>query len=181
MDGPDRTRHDEQLNVREPTAIRRYTNEYVRRLLLERYHIRAKLENPGGSVILTASALPDVERGGIEYSSEIGNSFHLDLIEVEDQMSDLPKGMQDEIVDWIDGMSSQQAAYYYSAKGGVTIRQRRRRAIERMVKELNGRQSTESEGVGRTRDGDTEARREEESDDPVQGRDSGQASATVDS
>lgn len=128
--------------TREPEAIK-YTSEYVRRLLLERHHIRAKLENPGGSVILTQAALPDFERGGMEYSSEIGNSFHLDLMEVEAQLAELPKGQVDALLSHIDGMSSQQAAYYLGAKGGITIRQRRKRGTDAIAGMLNDNRPAE--------------------------------------
>ena len=171
MDGTDSTRHDAEIVAPvavqyEPFVVRKYTNEYVRRLLLERHHIRAKLENPGGSVILTASALVDIDRGGVEYSSEIGNSFHLDLIEVEDQLSELSKGDRDTILSYIDGYNDQQAAYYMGVKGGVAIRQRRLRAVTRLVGKLNER--SELRGSG---NGDTETGREGQGNDPVSPRD----------
>lgn len=151
----------------EPYAVRQYTNDYVRRLLLERHHIRAKIENPGGSIILTASALVDVERGGVSYSSEIGNSFHLDLIEVEEQLNELSKGDRDTILSYIDGYNDQQAAYYMGVKGGVAIRQRRLRAVERLVGKLNDRRSE----LGGPSHGDSTTGREGQGNDPLQGRD----------
>jgi len=178
MDGTDRARHDEPIRA-EPAALK-YTSEYVRRLLLERHHIRAKLENPGGSIILTASALPDFERGGIEYSSEIGNSFHLDLMEVEEQLSLLPKGDVDVLFTYMDGMNSQQAAYYLNARGGVTIRKRWQRAMERLVGKLNGTKPAGIEGAGRTSDGDASVGRKAESHNSLSRGDSGRAPTMVD-
>ena len=175
MDGTDSTRHYEQI---EPEAIK-YTSEYVRRLLLERHYIRAKLENPGGSVILTQSALPDFDRGGVEYSSEIGNSFHLDLIEIEDQLSDLPKGQVDALLKYLDGYSSDEAAYYLGVKGGITIRLRWLRAVDRLMGMLNGNQPADSTDVGRASDTTTDTGREDSQDDPLPRGDS-RSTPTVD-
>jgi hypothetical protein len=161
LDGTDRTRYNVEQLRDEPEAIK-YTSEYVRRLLLERHHIRAKLENPGGSIILTQSSLPDFERGGLDYSSEIGNSFHLDLIEIEDQLSELPKGMVDTLLDYLDGYDSRSAAYYLGVRGGVTIRQRRMRALERLMGMLNDRvnDSTELKSAGNGSNADVREGRE---------------------
>lgn len=169
------------LDVYEPWEIREFTNDYVRRLLLERHHIRAAVENSGGSIILTAAGIIDSERRDVGYSSQIGNSFHLDLIEVEEQLSELPKGVQNTILSYIDGYNDQQAAYYLGVKGGVAIRQRRLQAINRLVGRLNERRrSRESDVIGGSSDGDIGVRREAESHDTVQVGDTGQSTPTND-
>lgn len=149
----------------EPNAIR-FTNSYVRRLLAERHHIRAKLENPGGSIVLRASTLIDGQPRE-DYSSQIGNNFHLDLIEIEDQLSEIPKDQVESLLTHMDGMNSQQAAYYLNARGGVTIRQRRKRAIDRLVGKLNGQRAEGVEGAGRGSNRDSETGRKVQQDDAL--------------
>ena len=122
-----------------------------------------------------------MERGGLEYSSEIGNSFHLDLMEIEEQLAELPKGMVDTLLTYMDGMNSRQAAYYLNARGGVSIRKRRESAMKRLMGNLNGDRPDGSEDAGRPSDGVTPSGRQGESHNPLSGGDSGQASAVGDS
>lgn len=126
----------------EPEALQ-FTNDYVKRLLLERHHIRARLTNQGGSIILTATARVDFDRF-VDYSTEIGNSFHADLITLDQHLAELSKGERDALNSYIDGMSSEEAAPLLNARGGVTVRQRRKRALDRLTKRLNEQRQPES-------------------------------------
>ena len=111
-----------------------YRNDYMRRLLIEAPYIRAKLENPGGSVIQTG-VTADTEALN-EYSSQIGSSFHLDLIETELHLSDLPTDQQEALLAWAAGVSAKQAALYFSAKGTV-LRKRRERGVDALTQKMN--------------------------------------------
>jgi DNA-directed RNA polymerase specialized sigma24 family protein len=151
-------RREDNLNE-EPDAIR-YTNDYVRRLLAERHHIRAKVLNPGGSIILGFSGITDLERLD-DYSSQVGNSFHLDLIEVEDQLSELPKVQVETLKAYMDGMTSDQAAHLLTVRGGVTIRSRRRRAVQRLARKMNDQRTGDAADAGRGGNGPTPTERQE--------------------
>lgn len=136
----------------EPRAIR-LTNDYVRRLLVERHFIYGSLLNPGGSVILRNDAA-DTERGE-EYSSAIGSSFHLDLIDLDNALreaiadGDITKEELQAILTWVDGMNSQQAAVYLGIPhGAVRIRKRRSRAINTLQERLNGGPTQDARGTG---------------------------------
>ena len=126
-----------------PEALK-YTNKYVRRLLMERHNIRARLENPGGSVVLTASALVDAERGE-EYSCSIGSAFHLDLIEAETQINDLigsrtiTKRQAAALLSWFDGLDTLQASKFLQIEPS-TIRNTRSQALNKVTKGMNERQ-----------------------------------------
>jgi hypothetical protein len=152
----------------EPDAIK-YTTDYVRRLLVERHHIYAKLYNPGGSVILTSTARVDSERG-TEYTSMIGSTFHLDLIELDTALKeaidsgDFNKDEIEALLTWVDGMNSQQAAHYLHAAGPVTIRKRRSRGVRKLTDTLNDGLSTH---IGRDGDRPVEDGRQEKTDDSV--------------
>lgn len=113
-----------------------YSTEYVKRLFAEWQYIYAKLYNQGGSVVLTASALVDHDRG-VEYSTEIGNSFHLDLIDLAEKLKKLPKGQVAALFAYAEGMSSEQVAPLLGAKGGVAIRQRQHRAVVKATELMN--------------------------------------------
>ena len=138
------------------------TTEYVKRLLIERHYIYAKLHNPGGSIILRASDIVDHDRP-VGYSTEIGNNFHLDLIELEHALDRLisegtiSKAEVDALLTWADGMNSQQAADFLHAKGSVAIRKRRERGLKKVQDKL----SESGENTRGTSDGDAGERREE--------------------
>jgi hypothetical protein len=123
----------------DPDAIE-YTSGYVRRLLAEASYIYASLENPGGSVILNQTGIIDADRG-YEYSSQIGNSFHLDLIDLQTQMKELSKGERDALVAWANGLTALEASQYLHSEGRVnladTVRKRRQRGIERLARGFN--------------------------------------------
>jgi hypothetical protein len=118
-----------------------FTTAYIKRLLIERRYIYEKLYNPGGSIILRASDIVDHDRP-LGYSTEIGNNFHLDLIQLEQTLQSLidegvcSKKEVNAIITWVDGMSSQQAADYLQAKGGVSVRKLRERATKKLAKRL---------------------------------------------
>jgi hypothetical protein len=135
----------------EPKTLR-YTSDYVRRLLLDRHYVYARLLNPGSSIILSSKAA-ELERGlEDEYSSVIGSTWHLDMIDLAQQLAELPKGDVDALLSYIDDMSSNEASRYFNARGSVSIRKKRQRAIERLREKLNrnidGDESKESESTG---------------------------------
>lgn len=121
--------------------LERYTTDYVRRLLVERVYIYAKLHNPGGSVILRASDIVDHDRP-VGYSTEIGNTFHLDLIELEQRFQELvDEGLYSKkeinaLLTWADGLTSQQAADYLHARGAASVRKLRERGVKKLHKRL---------------------------------------------
>lgn len=122
-----------------------YTSDYLRKLLIESPYIRARLENAGGSVILTGVAA-DTEALS-EYSSQIGSSFHLDVIEAEMIFRELPEDQQQALIQWAAGLTPKQAALYYNAKGTVQ-RKRRERGIAAMTEKINeGTQSDDNRGT----------------------------------
>lgn len=100
-------------DVRDPAYdIKRY----VKRLLIERHGIRAALESPGGSIILAATSL-DLDALKT-YSSVIGNDSHLDLIEAEQRVNQLPVEQRIALLAWCDGMTPQDAALYVNKRTG---------------------------------------------------------------
>ena len=112
----------------------RYTPAYLRRLLIERHVIRARLVNPGGSVILFGVAA-SVEQPN-DYSAVVGNDFHLDLIEAEQVVSELPVEQQRALLAWADGLSSKQAAEYLGVRPSA-LRKRRSRAMDTVAAEMS--------------------------------------------
>jgi hypothetical protein len=121
-----------------------YTNDYLRRLLIEAPYIKARLLNPGGSVILTGTAA-DTESPQ-EYSSQIGSGFHLDEIEMEVKFRELPQDQQEALVAWALGVTPKEASMYFAAKGTV-LRKRRERGVTALTEKMNdGEQSTEDTG-----------------------------------
>ena len=136
------------------SLVERFTPAYVRRLLIERVYIYAKLYNPGGSIILRGSDSVDPDRP-LGYSTEIGNVFHLDLIELNQQFSeaikdgDLTRKQVKAILTWADGMNSRDAADYMHARGPASIQKMRQRAVHKLQERLDGQASSES---GRTGD-----------------------------
>lgn len=112
-----------------------YSNDYLRKLLVEAPRIRARLTNPGGSVILTSTAA--MTEQAAEYSPQIGSSSHLDLIEMELHFRELPKDQQRALLEWALGVTAEQAAYFNDIKGSV-FRKRRQRGIENLADSMNG-------------------------------------------
>lgn len=146
---------DDSISARD--HLSGYTTEYVRRLLIERRHIYEKLYNPGGSVILRSHALVDHERP-IGYSSEIGNTFHLDLIQLDTEFRNAIKEREltakqvEALLTWADGMTSQQAADYLRARGAVNIRRLRTKGTVKLRDRLNdsGTEAPRGRGYGAT-------------------------------
>lgn len=118
-----------------------YTNDYLRKLLLERPYVRARIENPGGSIIMTGVAA-DTEQPQ-EYSSQIGSSFHLDLVEAEVKFKELPREQQEALYAWSQGVSPKEASMYFSAKGAV-LRKRRERGVAALTEKMNDDGTPES-------------------------------------
>lgn len=94
-----------------------FATRYMRRLFADRDYIRAAIMNPGGSVILTGVSR-DLE-GADEYSSQLGNDYHLDLIQAELEITnncphhqDAPKFTAKQIaviLNWAGGLSQEEA------------------------------------------------------------------------
>lgn len=122
-----------------------YTNDYVRKLFLESPYIRARLTNPGGSVILRGTAASTETPQ--EYSSQIGSGFHLDLLETEIKFDELPEDQQAALLAWRNGISPKEASMYFSATGPV-LRKRRERGVNALTEKLNDGQ--DGEDTGRT-------------------------------
>ena len=123
-----------------------YNSDYLRKLLIETPYIKARLLNPGGSVILMGTAA-DTEAPQ-EYSSQIGSGFHLDLVEMEIKFAELPRDQQEALVAWSMGVSPKEASMYFSAKGTV-LRKRRERGVTALTEKMNDEQRPES-NAGRT-------------------------------
>jgi DNA-directed RNA polymerase specialized sigma24 family protein len=123
-----------------------YNNDYLRKLLIERPKIRAALENPGGSVILAGTAASTEQT--TEYSSQIGSGPHLDLLEMEIKLAELPEEQRDALVAWAAGVTPREAALYFSAKGAV-LRKRRERGVKALTDKMNdeGQQSDDTRGT----------------------------------
>lgn len=111
-----------------------YTSDYLRKLLIESPYIKARLENPGGSVILTGTAA-DTEQPQ-DYSSQIGSGFHLDLVEAQLKFQELPADQQEALLAWALGVSAKEASMYFSATGAV-IRKRRERGVSALTDKMN--------------------------------------------
>jgi hypothetical protein len=130
-------------------ALSEYTTEYVRRLLIERRHIYGKLYNPGGSIILRSHEMVDHERP-TGYSTDIGNTFHLDLIQLEVEFEqaiesgEITKKQVAALLTWADGMSSQQAADYLRSRGAVNIRRLRSKGTKKLQERMNDPRPAES-------------------------------------
>jgi hypothetical protein len=111
----------------EPPVTRK-TIDYFIKLLSERFAIRAALENPGGSVILTNVASRTETEASAHYSSMLGSDIHLDLIEAGLIVASLSKQDQKDLLQWIDRLPSAEAARYAGVKAS-TVRARRKNAV----------------------------------------------------
>lgn len=156
--------------TRASSNVGEYTTDYVKRLLIERRYIYAKLYNPGGSVILRASDIVDHDRP-VGYSTEIGNTFHLDLIDLETELQKLvdekhcSKKEIQALLTWADGFTAQQAADYMHATGAVNVRKLRSRGMRKLQEQINHGSTQESGGPS---DRDTGVGRKASKDDVVQ-------------
>jgi DNA-directed RNA polymerase specialized sigma24 family protein len=118
----------------------RWTTAYLKRLLIERHAIRAKLENPGGSVIVSSTRKAETE-AVTEYSHVIGNDYHLDLLDAEKVVNGLPSPERVRLLLWCDGLSPTEAAQFASVKPGSLKRaaqsMARKATLDKAVEKLN--------------------------------------------
>lgn len=95
-------------------------------------------------MILRQTDIVDHDRP-VGYSTEIGNSFHLDLIQLEIQFDALVKSKELSrqevlaLISWADGLTAQQAADYIHAKGAISVRKQRSRGTRKLTESLNER------------------------------------------
>jgi len=122
-----------------PASVR-WTSAYLKRLIIERHRIRAKLENPGGSVIMGATSKLETDMTQ-DYSSVIGNTFHLDLIDAEDVLLHMDAIERKQLLEWCDGLPSRTAAEYAGTKP-TTVRKRGLKIVKQVVDRLNGEPTT---------------------------------------
>lgn len=115
-----------------------YTTAYLRRLIAERAYIRAALYNHGGSIITRGVSL-DLE-GQDQYTSQIGNDYHLDLVTAEDIMSnEMPAQQRDTLLQWAEGIDEKTAnelARSTAQPKSRVMHMRRKRALERLTKRM---------------------------------------------
>lgn len=124
----------------DPPVVR-WTTRYLKRLLIERSAIRARLENPGGSIILMASEQLD----NSPFSPVVGNDFHLDLIEAEEVINELPVGDRIALLDWVHSLTPAMVEEYLEVRGPVKRRSLQRQAerkAEDIVETLNDREES---------------------------------------
>lgn len=124
----------------DPPVVR-WTTRYLKRLLIERSSIRARLENPGGSIILMATE----QLTQSPYTPVVGNDFHLDLIEAEEAVNELPIGDRIAILDWVQGLTPAQIEEYLDTRGPVKRRSMQRQAerkAEVIAETLNDREES---------------------------------------
>ena len=115
-----------------------YTTAYLRRLIAERAYIRAALYNHGGSIITRGVSL-DLE-GQDQYTSQIGNDYHLDLVAAEDIIAnDMSKEQQDTLIQWAEGVDEKTAnelARSTRANKSRVVHMRRKRALDRLTERM---------------------------------------------
>jgi hypothetical protein len=112
-----------------------YTTQYLRRLIAERAYIRAALYNHGGSIITHGSSL-DLE-GQDVYTSQIGNDFHLDLVEAENIMAtEMSPEQRQTLLQWAEGVDERTANELAQSKGR-TVHMRRKRAIGKLTEKMD--------------------------------------------
>jgi hypothetical protein len=117
-----------------------YNSDYLRKLLVESPYIRARITNPGGSIIMTGVSA-DTEALS-EYSSQIGSAFHLDVIEAELLFKELPVDQQIALIEWASGLTPKQIALFTNVKGEVR-RKRRERGIKSLTEKMNNGSGTQ--------------------------------------
>lgn len=111
------------------------TTRYLKRLLIERHGIRAKIENPGGSVIASSARKVELEQT-TDYSTVIGNDYHLDLLDAEKVVNELPVQERVALLLWCDGLPAQTAAEFASVEPSA-LRKRRERTTRKIVEKIN--------------------------------------------
>lgn len=123
-----------------------WTSAYLKRLLIERHSIRAQLENPGGSVIVNSARKVEMD-AMMDYSTVIGNDYHLDLLDAEQVVNDLNVRERVRLLQWCDGLPVRVAAEYAGVRPSA-IRMMRKRTTDRAVKELNDGGSADPRTAG---------------------------------
>lgn len=118
----------------EPKSVR-WTTAYLKRLLIERHAIRAKLENPGGSVIVSSARKAETD-ATTDYSAVIGNDYHLDLLDAELVVNELPVLERLRLLLWCDGLNPTEAAQFASVRPAA-LRKSRERTSKKIVEQLN--------------------------------------------
>lgn len=113
-----------------------WTSDYLKTLLIERHNIRAAIENPGGSIITGGVAQAADADQLPSYSSELGNTSHLDLLEAEMEVRTLEARDRIELLAWCDGMSAKQAAEFANIKGGRIRSKHPKAAIARIERNI---------------------------------------------
>lgn len=124
----------------DPPVVR-WTTRYLKRLLIERSAIRARLENPGGSIILMDTE--QLEQN--PFSQFMGNDFHLDLLEAEEVINELPLGDRLAILDWVHSLTPAMVEEYLDVRGPVkrrSIQRQAERKAEVVVESLNDREES---------------------------------------
>ena len=128
----------------EPRALQ-WTRAYMKRLLIERHDIRAAIENPGGSIIAGGVAQAADADQLPSYSSVLGNDFHLDLLEAEQEINRLEPHDRIELLAWCDGLTPKQAAQWANvtarkprSTANQAIRKRLQRSVAVLTDEANG-------------------------------------------
>lgn len=109
---------------------------------MERSAIRARLENPGGSIILMAAE----QLNHSPFSPVVGNDFHLDLIEAEAEVNNLPVADRVALLNWVQSLTPAQMEEYIEVRGPVARkdsadRQARRKADD-IVETLSAREES---------------------------------------
>jgi len=135
-----RTRRSLEELLGDPPVVR-WTTRYLKRLLIERSAIRARLENPGGSIILMATE----QLTQSPYTPVVGNDFHLDLIEAETVINELPLGDRITLLDWVHSLTPAQIEEYLDSRGPVKRRSMQRQAerkAEVIAETLNDREES---------------------------------------
>lgn len=80
------------------------------------------------------------------FSPVVGNDFHLDLIEAEAEVNNLPVGDRIALLDWVQSLTPAQMEEYIEARGPVARkdsmdRQARRKADD-IVENLSAREES---------------------------------------
>jgi hypothetical protein len=116
-----------------------YTTAYLRRLIAERDYIRSALTNHGGSIITRGVSL-DLE-GQDQYTSQIGNDYHLDLVNAEEIIvDDMSTEQRDTLMQWAQGIDERTAnelARSTAAPKSRVVHMRRKRAIEKLTERMS--------------------------------------------
>jgi hypothetical protein len=79
------------------------------------------------------------------FSPVVGNDFHLDLIEAEEVINELPAGDRIALLDWVHSLTPAMVEEYLAVRGPVKRRSLQRQAerkAEDIVETLNDREES---------------------------------------